>query len=188
MDNLLWAYKMYLLDGLNSSVVLRESLKVCKDEKFRDFIKDLTANQVVRILEAGPFDYDVDAPQSLDQLQGALNSILSGVDPEEVVKKLNIVQHKPGMSTTKKIIAGMGVATLIGVIGYLLYKKFRDKCKQACRNSKDLDCMKKCKASSIRSVVTKLNSERSKCKGDRKCIEKFDKQIIRWREKLRKYS
>jgi hypothetical protein len=79
--DLLWSFKMVLLDHLEESEFLRESLTLNEDQKFRNFIKSLTLEQVMTILELtkeeeGPFKYDVDSSKSLGELGDELKSVL----------------------------------------------------------------------------------------------------------------
>jgi hypothetical protein len=168
-----WACKMFLLDELKSSKTLRESLSYDEKDKFKNFVKDLKVESILKILredhQPSPFDYDIDSPLSLKELERGLKDALGikyGID--------------------KKIIVSIGLATLLAIIGYLLYRKYKDRCKQICSKSvAKAGCMNKCRVVNIRAIIRTLNNEKSKCGTDKKCIMKFEKKIRGWQEKLR---
>jgi len=167
-----WACRMVLLDDLKSSETLRESLSCDEEDEFKNFIKNLKVDAILKILKEdrkpSPFDYDVDSSLSMKELERGLKDALGmkyGID--------------------KKIIVSVGLSVLLAIIGYLLYRRYKDKCRQICSKSiAKAGCMKKCKMVNIRAVITTLNSEKSKCGRDKKCNIKFDKQIKKWQEKL----
>lgn len=244
--DLLWSFKMVLLDGLESSSILKESLTLNEDEKFRNFIKGLTSEQAMMIFELtkeeeGPFKYDVDSPKSLKELGKELADVLKGGSAEEIktsgekfrsaikrdreergsalekIKKqreeiakkiadIDIEKRKTefekATDTSKdretslrqrvgsrfgiktKIAIGLGIATLLAIGAYYIYKRYKDECRKQCKGSTDPNCLKKCRTIAARSSISKLQVARSACGSDQKCIAKSDKEIKKWQVKL----
>ena len=220
-----WACKMVLLDELNSSKTLRESLTLRETGDFRNFIKNLSFEECLLVLCEKP-DINDEEYRGLKNLgwtdddiekmgtASAKAAFWNEIEPEAVLPKgfdpqiLPSKQSKAGEEVInleknkkreyemkqslakkyglKKILIGVGIATLIAIIGYLLYRRYKDKCRQICFKSYNKAlCMKKCKISNIKNVMQTLNSEKSKCGRNKKCVIKFDKKIKDWQEKLR---
>ena len=86
-----------------------------------------------------------------------------------------------------KIALGVGLATLLAIIAYLLYRRYKDACRKTCSKSNDrTNCMKKCRMGNIRNVIKTLSTEKSKCGANKKCAMKFEKKIRDWQGKLNK--
>ena len=193
-----WACRRVLLDELDYSKTLKESLSLDEKDKFRYFVKSLKMEQIIHIFEQGfkPLtDDDFIDPRTkksselpskadFDRLKKSIDdqTIDKIHDRGETLVKVALAK-KFGL---KKIAISVGIATLLAIIGYLLYRRYRDKCKQLCFNSTDKDgCMKKCKVGNTRNIIKTLSIEKSKCGANQKCNMKFEKKMRNWEEKLR---
>ena len=230
MNDLLWSYKMVLLDQLNNSHVLKESMNYNKRDNFKIFIKRLTLQEaeMVFLCEASVSSGEIESDRKIvankvgvqpDKLSYVGVQSLDGVEDGKYFHMWNIMaepaaaaghyklhssvvgkkyqkgetlelQQRLGqrLGLPAKIAIGVGIATLLAIAGYYIYKRVNDQCRKQCKDSKDPDCIKKCKKLGAQTSVTKLRAQQSNCGTDPKCRTKLDKEIKKWETKVRKYS
>jgi len=155
-QEIVWACKMFLLDQLQNNKILNESLSFAEREKFSEFIKNLNFEQTEVIFE-DVIDWVLTAPES------------------EILEKFKSI------AKGATIRAGIGLSAL-AIIGYLLYRKYRDKCKVACKTSTDPECINKCRKTAAETAISKLEDVKSKC-SDAKCVKKIEDQITKLKRK-----
>jgi len=85
-----------------------------------------------------------------------------------------------------KIAIGLGIATLLAIGAYYIYKRYKDECRRRCKFSTDPNCLKKCRETAARTSIAKLEGTKSACGSDQRCIMKADKEIRKWHGKLTK--
>lgn len=218
-NQLLWACKMTLLEQLNESQVLKESMTYNEKDKFEDFIKELALEEAKMIfLREDTWQNEQDAIRgmlqrlvtkrlkmhdqesrgpdwerkyrkyttSIHRLRNKLDNNLKDriafrkANNEEILTKERL-GRKLGLPA--KIAIGVGIATLLAIAGYFIYKRFKDQCTKQCKTSTDPDCLKKCRQLAMRTSISKLQAAKSVC-GDQKCKDKADKQIRKLQQKL----
>ena len=249
VDNLLWTYKMVLLNQLNESQMLKESMTYNQRDNFKVFIKRLTLQESeVIFLRQGVTEYSLDNERNINSITSMVEAspltveiekdrkIVAnkvGVQPDKLsyvgVQSLDGVEDgkyfhmwdimgEPAVSDYKlhssvvgkkyqkgetlelqqklgqrlglpaKIAISVGIATLLAIAGYYIYKRVNDQCRKQCKESDDSECLKKCRKMGTQASLIKLRAQRSSCGADVKCRAKLDKEIKKWEAKARKYS
>jgi hypothetical protein len=98
------------------------------------------------------------------------------------------VKQKVGLKLglPAKIAIGVGIATLLAIGAYYVYKRYKDQCRRQCKYSTDPNCIKKCRGVATKASINRLQATKVSCGKDQRCIVKADKEIRRWQTKLAK--
>ena len=192
-QELLWACKAYILEQYSNSKILKESAS--KSKNFIQFVKNMDMNTAKYILEkithvgSTPISSFEKDPSKIERLE-------KGTDvakrlAAQIKAALDMNKREEGLKNTllKKYGIKMVIATLaatLAVVGYMLYKRYKDACRKSCDRSQDkAKCIKDCRIAAARQSIIHLKTERSKCGSNGNCQKKFDNQISKWENKMK---
>jgi len=204
-EEVLWACKAYLLDEYSKSNILRES--ATESKKFIKFIKNMDIKTAESILEkeryvgsirVSRFMNDPEELEKLEKRSKALGArIRAAIDiekREQAAKQTGetaggAVEQAVKNSLLKKYGVKMAIGALaaaLAVIGWMLYKRYSDQCRQSCSKAQNkTKCIKDCRIAGARQSIIHLRTEKGKCGADSKCQKKFDTQISSWEDKMK---